>query len=61
MVNAFLTLATTHHWTASLFVRNLTNTTAYSEKFISSALVGSVVNGILEPPRTFGGSVEYRF
>jgi iron complex outermembrane receptor protein len=58
--NLFLTYAEAH-WTTTAFVRNLTNKTIVADAYNATALVGFPVNATLEPPRTYGISVGYRF
>ena len=48
------------HWTATLFVNNLTNTlgiTSYSDP----AIFGNRAQAIVSTPRTFGVTVAYSF
>ncbi|MBW7959703.1 MAG: TonB-dependent receptor, partial [Candidatus Promineofilum sp.] len=58
--NAFLNYEG-EHWTASLYVLNLTNKTTIANALASGILFGAPVLGTLEPPRTYGIKVGYHF
>ena len=64
-VNAFVTYKLDgSHWTATLFGRNLTDTFVKQGVFDQSGLLGGgggYTQGGLLPPRTFGGTLSYRF
>lgn len=49
------------HWNASLYVLNLTDRTTVANALASGGLFGSPVLGTLDPPRTYGVKVGYRF
>ncbi|WP_255326516.1 TonB-dependent receptor [Sphingobium sp. EM0848] len=49
------------HWSASLFVKNLTNKKVISNKFVAAALTGYAINGSFKPPRLYGVRVGYKF
>lgn len=61
--NLFLTYESAKAgWTVSAFVRNLANNTIKAYGIISSTqLTGAPLLGTLEPPRTFGAEVRYKF
>ena len=60
--NAFLTLSNRDKGLSeTLFVRNIGNTTVYTERVVDSALIGSPITGNFEPPRTFGVILNYKF
>jgi iron complex outermembrane receptor protein len=48
-------------WTASLFVKNVTNKLVVASMKPGSTVVGSPLNGYLEEPRTYGVTVGYKF
>ena len=48
-------------WTASLFVKNVTNKLVVASMKPGSTVVGSPLNGYLEDPRTYGVTVGYKF
>lgn len=58
--NAFFNLDQ-GHWHASLYALNLTNRTTVANALVASAIAGSPILGTLEPPRTYGIKVGYRF
>jgi iron complex outermembrane recepter protein len=58
--NAFLSYDELH-WSATAFVRNLANKTIIADAYNATGLVGFPVNASLEPPRTFGLTVGYKF
>jgi iron complex outermembrane recepter protein len=61
-LNAFLSWTSLNeHLNASLFVKNLTNKTTVSNSIVSWVGVGSPINGYLDPPRTFGIRLGYKF
>jgi iron complex outermembrane recepter protein len=63
-VNAFITYKAADHWTASLFVRNLTNSFVKQGISLQSGILGGGGGyslGSEAPPRTFGGSIGYKF
>ena len=45
----------------TLFVRNLTNKFTLSTGQVSLGLIGYPIMGAIDPPRTFGGAISYRF
>jgi iron complex outermembrane receptor protein len=49
------------HWTGGLFMRNIADRTVKGGSFVSTALVGSIINAALLPPRTYGLRVGYKF
>lgn len=60
--NLFLTfLDNSGRWSATAFVRNVSDDTAVSDAFNSTALGGAPVNATLEPPRTYGIKIGYAF
>ncbi len=59
-INAFLTYEGAN-WTASLWGRNLTNKTTIGNALINSGLFGFPITGTLDPPRTYGIEIGYRF
>jgi iron complex outermembrane recepter protein len=60
--NAFVSYQKTGAaWSVSLFVRNLRNKTILASGQVATSLVGSPVIGFLQPPRTYGGTIGYRF
>ena len=59
-LNAFLTYEG-DNWSASIYGRNLTNKTTVANALIGSGLFGFAVNGTLDPPRTYGIEIGYRF
>ncbi len=48
-------------WTATAYIRNIGNRTIRSWGLTAAALVGNPIIGSLQPPRTFGASLGYRF
>ncbi|QKS01984.1 TonB-dependent receptor [Sphingomonas sp. CL5.1] len=50
-----------NHWTASLFVKNLTNQMVLSNKFVAAGLTGYAINGGFKPPRLYGVRLGYKF
>jgi iron complex outermembrane receptor protein len=60
LANAFLTYDS-DNWTASAFVRNIANKTIVADAYNATTLVGTPVNVNLEPPRTYGVTLGYRF
>jgi iron complex outermembrane receptor protein len=58
--NAFLNYEG-NHWDASLYVLNLTNRTTFANALASGIIFGAPVLGTLDPPRTYGVKVGYRF
>jgi iron complex outermembrane receptor protein len=60
--NAFVTFDHAGgHWSASAFIRNLTNETVIATSGPGTALVGAPVVGTLAPPRTYGARLSYKF
>jgi iron complex outermembrane receptor protein len=60
--NAFLNYEHTGTgWTAQLFIRNIANKRTIASAQVSSALWGFPVVGAYDAPRTFGGTIGYRF
>ena len=59
--NAFLTLKANEHVTTTAFVRNVGNTFVKSFGFVGLANIGNPVEGTLQPPRTYGVTVGYKF
>lgn len=60
--NAFLNFAGDRRkWTASLFVRNIGNRRTISSAQVSAGFSRFPIVGAYDPPRTFGGSIGYRF
>jgi iron complex outermembrane receptor protein len=49
------------NWTAKAFVRNLTDKTIVAQAYNATSLVGLPVNVALDPPRTYGVSLGYKF
>lgn len=61
-VNAFLNWTSrSDSWSASLFVKNLTDKKTVANSFIEVGLVGFPAVGFIDPPRTFGASIGYKF
>jgi iron complex outermembrane receptor protein len=58
--NAFLSYDS-KNWDAKLYVRNLANKTIVADAYNATALVGTPVNVNLEPPRTYGVTLGYKF
>jgi iron complex outermembrane recepter protein len=58
--NAFL-IYDSKNWDAKLYVRNLANKTVVADAYNATALVGTPVNVNLEPPRTYGVTLGYKF
>ena len=48
-------------WYAGLYVKNITNQTIVGAETTASANLGAYVQGVLEPPRTFGVTVGMNF
>ena len=48
-------------WTASLVGRNLANKVTSTNAFVTTALVGTMILGNIEPPRTIAATLGYRF
>lgn len=59
--NASMTWNDDSGWSASLFIRNITNKLTLSTGQVSLGFLGYPIMGALDPPRTYGGSVSYRF
>ncbi|MEA3001853.1 MAG: iron complex outerrane recepter protein [Sphingomonadales bacterium] len=63
-VNAFITYNASEHWSAGLFVRNLTNSFVKQGISLQSGILGGGGGyslGSIEAPRTFGASLGYKF
>ena len=60
--NAFVTYDSgDKHWRVALFAKNIGDKTIRSSAQISSSIVGSPIVGFLQPPRTYGATLGYRF
>jgi iron complex outermembrane recepter protein len=59
--NAFLTLKADDHISATVFVRNIGDTFVKSFGFVGLANIGSPVEGTVQPPRTYGVTLGYKF
>jgi iron complex outermembrane receptor protein len=59
--NALLTYSRTNGLTASLWVRNVSDKRTISTSQVSSGFLGFPIMGTFDPPRTYGGSIGYRF
>jgi iron complex outermembrane receptor protein len=59
--NAFVTYDDGQTWRASLYIKNIANKTVKSAGQVATALLGSPIVGFVQPPRTFGATVGYRF
>ncbi|HWS69488.1 MAG TPA: TonB-dependent receptor [Steroidobacteraceae bacterium] len=61
-VNAFARLtAPSDRWYVEVFGKNLANRTIVSQNFVSSGSFGFPRNGQLEPPRTWGAAIWFKF
>jgi iron complex outermembrane receptor protein len=60
LTNLFLNYEA-QNWTAKAFVRNLTDKTIVAQAYNATSLVGLPVNVALDPPRTYGVSLGYKF
>jgi iron complex outermembrane receptor protein len=63
-VNGFITYTAADHWTASVFVRNLTNSYVKQGISLQSGILGGGGGyslGSVAAPRTFGASLGYKF
>lgn len=49
------------HWTASAYVKNATDETILTGATVDTPLLGSAIIGYVQPPRTYGVTVGYRF
>lgn len=61
MFNAFLTWKGNSGLYSTIFVRNIANKRVVAAEFVSSGLVGNVLAGSLQPPRTYGATIGYKF
>jgi iron complex outermembrane receptor protein len=59
--NLFLNYDSNTNWSAKAYVRNLANKTIVGDAYTATSLLGDPVNVSLEPPRTFGITVGYKF
>jgi iron complex outermembrane receptor protein len=60
--NAFLTYTSlSEKWTASAYIRNITNETVVRPNVVYPPFLGSPVVASLEPPRLYGVTLGYRF
>ncbi|WP_192876297.1 TonB-dependent receptor [Rhizorhabdus dicambivorans] len=60
--NAYLNIESSDKkWVGSLFMKNITNKNVRTSGVVTAALFGSPSVGSLQPPRTFGGSVQFNF
>ncbi len=60
--NAFLNFeSTSGTWSGTVFMKNIENKTIANSAFVSSDLLGYPVLGGVDPPRTFGVSLGYKF
>jgi iron complex outermembrane receptor protein len=59
--NAFVTYDNGGDWRVSLFVKNIANKTILASGQVATSLLGSPIVGFVQPPRTFGATVGYRF
>ena len=61
-VNAFLNFESAEeNWHLSIFVKNLFDATYIGNAYVSSSLVGFPINGFMDAPRTYGGTLGFRF
>lgn len=49
------------NWGVTLYARNIANKTTIANALVNSIVVGVPYSGTLEPPRTFGVKIGYRF
>jgi iron complex outermembrane receptor protein len=61
MGNAYLTYEDGKHWSANLWVRNVTDKFAWNSMFIEGATAGQQTSGVPLAPRTFGATLGYKF
>lgn len=59
--NAFVTYDAGSSWSATAFVRNVTNRITRQSAVVQSPQLGNPTNGSLAPPRTFGAEFGYKF
>lgn len=60
--NAFITYdAGDSHWRATAFIKNIANKTVKASGQVGTSLLGSPAIGFLQPPRTYGVTLGYRF
>ena len=60
--NAFITYDPGDgHWRLALYIKNLRNRTILASGQVATALVGSPIIGFVQPPRTYGATLGYRF
>ena len=60
--NAFITYDRgDSRWRLALFVKNIRNRTILASGQIATSLVGSPIVGFVQPPRTYGATIGYRF
>jgi iron complex outermembrane receptor protein len=61
-VNAYLNFVTPDdRWSLSLAGRNLSNVIAPTNAYVTTSLVGYIVNANIEQPRTFVATFGYKF
>jgi iron complex outermembrane receptor protein len=59
--NAYATYDDGEHWRLSLYIKNIANKTILASGQVATALLGSPIVGFVQPPRTFGATLGYRF
>ncbi|MFY9352345.1 MAG: TonB-dependent receptor [Sphingobium sp.] len=59
--NAYATYDDGAHWRLSLYIKNIANKTILASGQVATALLGSPIVGFVQPPRTFGATLGYRF
>jgi iron complex outermembrane receptor protein len=59
--NAFVSYDNGENWRLSAFIKNIANKTILASGQVATSLLGSPVIGFVQPPRTFGATVGYRF
>ena len=60
--NAFVTFERGDgHWRLSAYVKNIRNRVILASGQVSTALLGSPIIGFVQPPRTYGATLGYRF
>ncbi len=59
--NAYATYDDGTHWRLSVFIKNIADKTVLASGQVASAVLGSPVIGFVQPPRTFGATIGYRF
>jgi len=59
--NGYVTYRSDHGWTATAFIRNISNKTTRTSTLITSPTVAQALTGTLAPPRTFGAELRWDF